>query len=87
MTDLSGTGLAFLTIDHINGDGAAHRKAIYGFKQDGTVRSGRGAGGGGYRMYKWLRVSGYPVGFQVLCFNCNVGRHINGGICPHEEKQ
>lgn len=21
---------------------------------------------------------------QVLCFNCNLGRELNGGICPHE---
>lgn len=22
--------------------------------------------------------------FALLCFNCNTGRHINGGTCPHQ---
>jgi hypothetical protein len=21
----------------------------------------------------------------VLCFNCNVGKHLNNGRCPHED--
>lgn len=21
----------------------------------------------------------------LLCFNCNIGKSINGGVCPHEE--
>jgi hypothetical protein len=33
----------------------------------------------------WLRRNGYPEGFQVLCWNCNSGRHFNGGICPHQD--
>lgn len=24
---------------------------------------------------------------QVLCFNCNCAKHINGGTCPHSEKK
>lgn len=38
-------------------------------------------------LYNWLRHNGYPEGFQVLCFNCNHGRHINGGICPHKQSK
>lgn len=38
-------------------------------------------GGGGY--WTWLRRNGYPPGFQILCHNCNFGRQINGGVCPH----
>jgi len=57
----------FLTIDHVNGDGAAHRKSI------------------GETLYTWLGKHDYPEGFQVLCFNCNCGRQLNGGICPHKE--
>jgi hypothetical protein len=34
-----------------------------------------------------LRKNGFPEGFQVLCANCNIGRHINGGICPHESNR
>ena len=58
---------AFLTIDHVNDDGASHRKAI-----------------GRARVYHWLKKHGYPKdGFQLLCFNCNCGRRVNGGVCPH----
>jgi hypothetical protein len=41
-------------------------------------------GGGGF--YTWLRRHNYPAGFQVLCHNCNFGRQINGGTCPHQER-
>lgn len=40
-------------------------------------------GGGGF--YVWLRKNNYPEGFRVLCHNCNIGRQINGGLCPHKE--
>lgn len=43
----------------------------------------RQLGGGGY--YAWLRKNNYPEGFRVLCHNCNMGRQLNGGVCPHEE--
>ena len=36
-------------------------------------------------LYQWLISNGLPDGFQVLCFNCNMGRSVNGGICPHAE--
>lgn len=38
-------------------------------------------------FYRWLRDNNYPEGFQVLCFNCNCGRSVNGGICPHKDPQ
>jgi hypothetical protein len=31
-----------------------------------------------------LKKRGYPPGYRVLCFNCNRGRYLNGGVCPHE---
>jgi hypothetical protein len=40
-------------------------------------------GGGGF--YVWLRKNNYPEGFKVLCHNCNFGRQLNGGTCPHAE--
>ena len=67
-----------LTIDHINEDGASHRRAIFGYTEK---RKGRGTGG---NMYRWLKSHNYPEGFQVLCFNCNAGKHLNHGICPHQ---
>jgi len=59
----------FLTIDHMNNDGAAHRKSI---------------NGGGTRLYDWLKARDFPDGYQVLCLNCNMGKYRNGGVCPHQ---
>lgn len=62
---------AFLSIDHVNNDGAAHRKELKG-----------------NRIYAWLHKNGYPKDrFRILCFNCNQGRRVNGGVCPHEEQR
>lgn len=63
----------FLTIDHINNDGASHRRAI-----SNSPDNGKGA-----NIYGWLKKNNYPPGFQVLCMNCNHGKARNGGICPH----
>lgn len=60
----------FLAIDHINGNGNKERKKI------------KKAGSG---FYKWLIDNNFPEGYQVLCHNCNMGRHLNGGICPHKQ--
>jgi len=50
----------------------------------GGGRQRKETGGGGF--YTWLRRHDYPAGFQVLCHNCNLGRQINGGTCPHQEE-
>ena len=57
----------FLTIDHINGGGSAHRKSI---KRTGSS------------FYRWLKFHEYPQGYRTLCYNCNIslGRR---GYCPH----
>lgn len=39
----------------------------------------------GEKITTWLCKNNFPKGFQVLCFNCNWGKHINGGICPHKD--
>lgn len=36
------------------------------------------------RLYNWLQQNGFPSGFQVLCFNCNLGKAHNKGVCPHK---
>ncbi len=59
----------FLTFDHIDGGGRKHLAEVH-------------AKG---RLVMWLRDNGYPSGFQVLCFSCNSGRAINGGVCPHQD--
>ena len=60
------TNPGFLTIDHINNDGALHRRQI---------NLGRGSG---IHFYHWLKKNSYPSGYQVLCYNCNCGRYRNG---------
>lgn len=62
-----------LSIDHINGDGAKHRREV----------------GGGYRIYLWLIRNNYPDGFQVLCYNCNWLKRLGEntkGIVKNEKK-
>ncbi len=62
--------ICFLTLDHPNNDGAKHRQSLTGKKAGVTI-------------YRALKRAKWPPGLQVLCFNCNCGRQINNGICPH----
>lgn len=57
-----------LNIDHVNNDGKQHRK----IKQNSHV------------IYKDIIDRGFPNCFQLLCWNCNMGKHLNNGICPHQ---
>lgn len=63
------TNLLFLTIDHIQNDGALQRKTVVQ---------------GGIKFYAFLRKNNYPDKdkYRVLCFNCNcaIGAY---GFCPH----
>jgi len=68
-------GLSFLTIDHINEDGAEHRRGIASNFNSRVP--------GGDHFYRWLESNNFPDGFQTLCYNCNIGKHLNGGACPH----
>ena len=45
---------ACLSIDHINNNGAEHRRQV----------------GSGVHFYRWLEKSDYPEGHQTLCMNC-----------------
>lgn len=67
--------IVFLTIDHVNNDGAAHRRQL----------RNRGQGGGLW-FYRWLIKHGYPASFQVLCLNCNLAKHVLG-VCPHQHRR
>lgn len=62
-------GLVFLTLDHVNGDGAKDRKVM-------------GTAGAGHNFYRWLIKNNFPRQMQVLCWNCNSAKHILGA-CPH----
>ena len=52
-----------LTIDHMNNDGAKHRKTYRG-----TL--------GGVILYARLKRSGYPRGFQTLCNNHQIKKEL-----------
>lgn len=61
----------FLDMDHINGDGAEHRRRV------GTSLS---------LLYAVRREGWDETKYQLLCCNCNQGRERNGGVCPHNNK-
>lgn len=52
-----------LALDHINNDGASHRKEV-GVKN-------------GVFMYEWAKKNNYPKMFQVLCWNHNIKKQLN----------
>ena len=62
----------FLSVDHVNNDGSAHRRELKGF---------------GRSIYRWLAMNGYPQDgrFQLLCHNCNMAKGLYGS-CPHKEQ-
>jgi hypothetical protein len=70
------TNLEFLTLDHKEGGGNQHRKQLSNGKS-------RVSGSG---FYNWIIKQNFPIGFQVLCMNCNfsLGKF---GYCPHKENK
>jgi hypothetical protein len=64
------TTLAFLTLDHIKGRGNKDREKF----------------GEGATFYQALIRRRFPKGFQVLCGNCQMGKLIHHGFCPHHPK-
>ena len=62
----------FLTIDHMLNNGSKLRK--------------EGVHGHSTKFYRWLLRTGFPKEFQVLCMNCQFGKRMNGGVCPHQCK-
>lgn len=66
----------FLSLDHINNDGAKHREEL-----------GVGRSGGSLVILRQMRKEGWPKDkYRILCYNCNIARAQNNGICPHEEE-
>lgn len=54
--------IEFLAFDHINKDGATHRR------EDKAAKD----------MVHWLHRHKYPKGFRILCHNCNVSLGFYG---------
>lgn len=57
-----------LDFDHLDGCGSEHRS-----REGNEVV---------HVLWRWLRDRGYPNGFQLLCRNCNMSKHILGR-CEH----
>lgn len=68
------TNKFFLSLDHINNDGKAHRL---------TVGKGKFSSGGA-NFFRHVRNAGYPPHLQILCFNCNHAKAFYGS-CPHTQ--
>lgn len=61
----------FLQLDHIYNDGAESRRKYQNGRQEVLA----------------LKRSSWPQDrHQLLCANCNFGKALNGGICPHKSK-
>lgn len=56
--------LPLLTLDHIDDNGAEHRR------ETNTK--------GGWNFYRKMRQQGWPPGLQVLCYNCNCAKQFAG---------
>lgn len=52
----------FLCFDHVNNDGAAHRRNMKG----------------SIKFYKWIKKNDFPNTIQVLCHNCNMAKAFYG---------
>lgn len=63
----------FLSLDHIHNDGYKDKNP------NGDKKSGK-------ELYLLVKRNGFPDTFQTLCMNCNWGKKVNNGKCPHESK-
>lgn len=61
------TNVGLLTFDHTNSDGNVHRAS----------------GTSGNAVAAQVLKGSCSVEIQVMCWNCNSGRAMNGGVCPH----
>lgn len=51
-----------LQLDHIHNNGGKERKEL---RRRGT------------NMYRWLKLNGFPEGYQILCANCNAFKRFH----------
>ncbi len=62
--------LVFLSLDHIDGAGAAHRRSF--------------GDNAGRKILQELKAAGWPTDkYRVLCMNCQFGTRF-GRTCPHQ---
>jgi hypothetical protein len=60
----------FLSVDHVANNGGEHRKREIHAR----------------KLVEYLKRRRFPKGYQILCWNCQMGKARNGGICPHKNK-
>lgn len=60
----------FLQIDHVDNDGYKEK-----------TKTGKRISGA--TLYCKIIKSNFPDKYQILCANCNQGKKINDGVCPH----
>jgi len=65
--------LKFLTLDHTDNNGADERRKL---------------SRGGSSFFLYLKINNFPnkESYQVLCMNCNWGKRMNHGVCPHKDQ-
>ena len=70
-------GIKFLTVDHI-----IPKREME--KDPKMIKMGFRAKRKASSLSQWLITNNFPIGFQILCWNCNVAKGILGK-CPHEK--
>lgn len=65
----------FLTFDHSQ----SHSRKDYNEPAGASAMSS-------IRLVRWL-LKTHRAGMRVACYNCNLGRERNGGVCPHERRK
>lgn len=82
----------FLTLDHVRDDGqregiggATGRKAAAALQEIGASALLRLAGWHHYRKLHeiYTKYGTLPNDLQLLCWNCQWGKRLGGGFCPH----
>jgi len=63
--------ILFLSIDHTNNDGHLDTNS------NNKKVNGR-------HLYPKIAKLGFPNRYQLLCMNCNFGKRMNNGVCPHK---
>ena len=63
----------FLTLDHVKNDG---------YPRSRTERQRISM----MEMYGRVVKENYPGNYTILCYNCNNGKRINKGMCPHQNE-
>jgi hypothetical protein len=64
------TNIRHLTLDHVNNNGADHRKEV----------------GTSLYFYRWVIKNNFPEDIQALCFNCNCAKSNYGGCLEEDIK-